>query len=127
LFSRACRAARPQSGERSAVIRISGLGQLAIQVSKAFGHKVRAITNSATKVSDAKTLGADEALVTNNHAGQELTDMGGADIILSFLTRHETEQSVLLASSRWQIRHNRLRRTDSGRSNLDAFQTKSPS
>ena len=80
----AYRAARPQTGERIAVIGIGGLGHLAIQVGKALGHEVIAITNSANKVNDAKILGADEVLIIKNHAGQELSGMGGADIILSF-------------------------------------------
>jgi len=80
----AYRAARPQTGERIAVIGIGGLGHFAIQVGKAFGHEVIAITNSAGKVQDAKNLGADEVLVIKDHVGQELTNIGGADIILSF-------------------------------------------
>lgn len=80
----AYRAARPQTGERIAVIGIGGLGHFAIQVAKAFGHEVIAITNSAGKVQDAKNLGADEVLVIKDHVGQELTNIGGADIILSF-------------------------------------------
>jgi alcohol dehydrogenase len=80
----AYRAARPQTGERIAVIGVGGLGHLAIQIAKALGHEVIAMTNSADKVNDAKTLGADEVLLLKNHAGQELAGIGGADIILSF-------------------------------------------
>lgn len=92
----AYRAARPQTGERVAVIGIGGLGHLAIQVAKALGHEVVAITNSASKVQDAKNLGADEVLVIKNHAGQELTDMGGADIILSFSPDMKQNSQALL-------------------------------
>jgi D-arabinose 1-dehydrogenase-like Zn-dependent alcohol dehydrogenase len=80
----AYRIARPRPGERIAVIGIGGLGHLALQIAKAFGHEVVAITNSANKEKDARDLGADEVLVVKDHVGQELQDMGGADIVLSF-------------------------------------------
>lgn len=92
----AYRASRPQAGERIAVIGIGGLGHLAIQVAKALGHEVVAITNSANKVQDAKNLGADEVLVIKDNAGQELTDMGGADIILSFSPNMKQNSQILL-------------------------------
>jgi 2-desacetyl-2-hydroxyethyl bacteriochlorophyllide A dehydrogenase len=80
----AYRIARPMAGERVAVIGIGGLGHLALQVAKAMGHEVVAITNSADKRRDARALGADEVLVVKNDPGKELQGMGGADIILSF-------------------------------------------
>lgn len=80
----AYRVAKPQAGERVAVIGIGGLGHLALQIAKSLGHEVVAITNSADKAQDARDLGADEVLVVKNHAGQELQDMGGADVVLSF-------------------------------------------
>jgi alcohol dehydrogenase len=80
----AYRIARPRAGERIAVIGIGGLGHLALQIAKGFGHEVVAITNSANKEKDARDLGADEVLVVKDHVGQELQDMGGADIVLSF-------------------------------------------
>src|SRR5215469_470416 len=80
----AYRAAKPQPGERVAVIGIGGLGHLALQIAKSMGHSVIAITNSVEKQRDAREMGADEVLVIKDHAGQELQAMGGADIVLSF-------------------------------------------
>jgi 2-desacetyl-2-hydroxyethyl bacteriochlorophyllide A dehydrogenase len=80
----AYRAAKPHPGERVAVIGVGGLGHLALQIAKSMGHTVVAITNSENKRPDALAMGADEVLVVKNHAGQELQDMGGADIVLSF-------------------------------------------
>jgi len=48
------------------------------------GHSVVVITNTEDKGKDAVAMGADDVLVIQNHAGKELLDMGGADIILSF-------------------------------------------
>jgi D-arabinose 1-dehydrogenase-like Zn-dependent alcohol dehydrogenase len=78
----AYRAARPQGGDRIAVIGFGGLGHIALQVAKAMGHDVIAITPG--KADDARKMGADEVLVVKDHVGQELQDMGGVDVILSF-------------------------------------------
>jgi D-arabinose 1-dehydrogenase-like Zn-dependent alcohol dehydrogenase len=80
----AYRAGKPQPGERVAVIGIGGLGHLALQIAKSMGHTVIAITNSADKERDAREMGADEVLVVKDHAGRELQEMGGADVLLSF-------------------------------------------
>jgi D-arabinose 1-dehydrogenase-like Zn-dependent alcohol dehydrogenase len=80
----AYKTAKPQVGERIAVIGIGGLGHLALQIAKSMGHEVVAITNTAEKVKDAREFGADDVLVVKNHVGQELQAMGGADVVLSF-------------------------------------------
>jgi D-arabinose 1-dehydrogenase-like Zn-dependent alcohol dehydrogenase len=80
----AYRASRPQPGDRIAIIGIGGLGHLAIQVAKAMGHEVVAVTGSPDKQRDAKTMGADDVLLVKDHVGQELTRMGGVDVVLSF-------------------------------------------
>ena len=77
-------AARPQVGDRVAVIGFGGLGHLAVQVAKAMGHSVVVITNTEDKRQDAIAMGADDVLIIKNHVGTELLDMGGVDIILSF-------------------------------------------
>ncbi len=80
----AYRSARPQGGDRIAIVGMGGLGHLALQVAKAFGHEVVIVTNSADKAGDALKLGADEVLVVKGHAGKELQAIGGADVVLSF-------------------------------------------
>lgn len=77
------RNARAKAGERVAVVGIGGLGHLAVQVAKAMGHEVVAITGSADKRAEALSFGADEVLVVKEHAGLELAAMGGADVCLS--------------------------------------------
>src|SRR5262249_17352100 len=52
----AYRIAKPQPGERIAVLGVGGLGHLAVQIAKAYGHEVVAITNSADKAKDARDL-----------------------------------------------------------------------
>lgn len=79
----AYRAAKPQPGERVAVVGIGGLGHLALQIAKSIGHPVVANTNWVEKQPDAREMGADEVLVIKDHAGQEPQAMGEADIVLS--------------------------------------------
>jgi D-arabinose 1-dehydrogenase-like Zn-dependent alcohol dehydrogenase len=92
----AYRASKPQAGECVAVIGIGGLGHLALQIARSMGHRVVAITNSADKQRDAREMGADEVLVVKNHAGQELQEMGGADVVLSFSPSMKQNSQVLL-------------------------------
>jgi D-arabinose 1-dehydrogenase-like Zn-dependent alcohol dehydrogenase len=77
------RNANPRPGDRVAVVGIGGLGHIALQVAKAMGHEVIAVTGSADKANDAREFGADEVLVIEEHAGRELMAIGGADIVLS--------------------------------------------
>jgi len=91
----AYRIAKPRAGERVAVIGVGGLGHLALQIAKALGHEVVAITNSAGKQRELRELGADAILVVKEHAGNELQDVGGADIVLSFSPSMKQNSQVL--------------------------------
>lgn len=93
------RNAQAKPGDRIAVIGIGGLGHLLVQIAKAYGHEVIAVTSSDSKRAEAKTLGADEALVVQEHAGKELAAMGGADIVLS-TSNNMAQNSAILAGIR---------------------------
>jgi D-arabinose 1-dehydrogenase-like Zn-dependent alcohol dehydrogenase len=77
------RRARPREGERIAVLGLGGLGHLAVQIARAHGHEVIAVTRARTKTRDAIALGASDVLVVKEHAGRELGRMGGADVVIS--------------------------------------------
>lgn len=89
------RNARPRPGDRVAVIGIGGLGHLAVQVAKAFGHEVIAVTGSASKRREALELGADDVLVVQSHAGEELLAMGGVDVVISTSNSMQQNTQVL--------------------------------
>jgi D-arabinose 1-dehydrogenase-like Zn-dependent alcohol dehydrogenase len=73
------RIAQLRHGETVAVIGIGGLGSNAVQLAKAFGARVIAITRSAEKRALALRLGADEAVPAA--AGAAAAD-GVADVVL---------------------------------------------
>ena len=75
--------AEPRPGEKIAVLGLGGLGHLAVQYAKAKGHPVIVLTHSEEKLALAKQLGADNAILTGEHAGTALLKAGGADIILN--------------------------------------------
>jgi 2-desacetyl-2-hydroxyethyl bacteriochlorophyllide A dehydrogenase len=78
--------ARATSGEHVAVVGIGGLGHLAIQIARALGARVTAVTRSASKRRDALALGAHEVLVTDT-PGDALARAGGADVIVATKAR----------------------------------------
>lgn len=72
-----------QSDQRVAILGIGGLGHLGIQIAKAMGAEVVAIT-SRGKEEWSRDLGADHVVVRNGGSvGQQLLDLGGVDVILS--------------------------------------------
>src|SRR5437867_12956081 len=73
------RNAAPRPGDRIAVLGIGGLGHLAIQYAKALGLEVFALTGTAGKKDEARTLGADEVIVASGDLGGALQAAGGAD------------------------------------------------
>jgi len=77
------RNARPRPGDRVAVLGTGGLGHLALQIAKAMGHEVLALTNASDKTASLRELGADGVVVLSGHAGKALRAIGGADVILA--------------------------------------------
>jgi D-arabinose 1-dehydrogenase-like Zn-dependent alcohol dehydrogenase len=79
----AIRQAGLRPGERLAVLGVGGLGHLAIQYARALGVEVVALTASEDKLPLAKSLGATDAILIGDHAGQALWRAGGADVVLN--------------------------------------------
>lgn len=77
--------ARVRAGEHVAVVGIGGLGHLAIQVARALGARVTAVTRSASKRRDALALGASEVIVSDE-PGEALARTGGADVVVATKT-----------------------------------------
>lgn len=60
-----------KKGDSVAVVGIGGLGHMAVQIAKAMGANVTAITSHESKKKDAKDLGADEVLVSTDKDAME--------------------------------------------------------
>lgn len=80
------RVARLQAGETLVVLGVGGLGSNAVQLGKAFGARVIAVTRSAAKLQLARDLGADETVSAEEGdpvaAVKALTGGHGPDVVI---------------------------------------------
>lgn len=80
------RVAHLQAGETLAVLGVGGLGSNAVQLGKAFGARVIAVTRSAAKLELARQLGADEVVPAEDGdpvaAVKALTGGHGPDVVI---------------------------------------------
>ncbi|HSO28467.1 MAG TPA: zinc-binding dehydrogenase [Candidatus Sulfomarinibacteraceae bacterium] len=80
------RVAHLQPGETLAVLGVGGLGSNAVQLGKAFGARVIAVTRSAAKLELARQLGADEVVPAEEGdpvaAVKALTGGHGPDVVI---------------------------------------------
>jgi D-arabinose 1-dehydrogenase-like Zn-dependent alcohol dehydrogenase len=80
------RVARLQPGESLVVLGVGGLGSNAVQLGKAFGARVIAVTRSETKLRLARELGADATVPADEGdpvaAVKELTGSHGPDVVI---------------------------------------------
>ena len=78
------RLARPQLGERVAVVGLGLLGQLSVQIAKAAGCRVFGVDLDAQRVALARSLGADHAVVRDaaEGEGQAFSEGQGFDVVL---------------------------------------------
>ncbi len=71
-------------GQRAAMLGIGGLGHLGLQIARAMGAEVIALTSSASKQEIARQLGAHHVLpATGREFGKRLRELGGADVAVS--------------------------------------------
>ena len=70
-----------KEGKKVGVVGLGGLGHMALKFAKAFGAHVVQFTTSSSKVTDAKRLGADEVVMSNDAAAMK-AQAGSFDFIL---------------------------------------------
>jgi len=87
--------ARPKPGDRVAVLGLGGLGHLAIQIARAEGHDVVALSSRGDKRADALALGASVAPAYDDDPGVALESAGGADIVLATTSSYADVTRVL--------------------------------
>lgn len=88
--------ATPRPGDVIAVLGVGGLGHLAIQLAKAKGHKVIAVTEHEDKKDLCISMGADEVIIGSKNLGFSLLSLGGVDIILDTSNNNALVSSALL-------------------------------
>ncbi len=87
--------AEVRRGQRVAVLGIGGLGHLALQIAKAMGAEVIAITSTDAKAELAKKLGADHVITGDGNISEKLLGIGGADVVLSTTENSRGNEQVL--------------------------------
>jgi D-arabinose 1-dehydrogenase-like Zn-dependent alcohol dehydrogenase len=83
-------------GRRVAILGLGGLGHLGLQIAKAMGAEVIAVTSSESKLELAVRLGAHHALLaTGRDFGQRLRELGGAEVVVSTTMDFQTMRDVM--------------------------------
>lgn len=92
----ALRNAGLRAGQRAAILGLGGLGHLGLQIARAMGAEVIAVTSSAAKQEIASQLGAHHVLLaTGGELGTRLRALGGADVALSTTMDFQTMRDAL--------------------------------
>jgi alcohol dehydrogenase (NADP+) len=82
------------AGQKVGVVGLGGLGHMALKFAKAFGAHVVQFTTSASKVQDAKRLGADEVVLSSDKAAMK-AQAGSFDFILDTVSAaHDVSQLI---------------------------------
>jgi len=82
-------------GKKIGIIGIGGLGHIGIKIAKAMGAQVVVFTTSASKMNDAKKLGADEAVLSTDAA--QMKSQSGFDMILDTVSAKHDVNTYLNA------------------------------
>jgi alcohol dehydrogenase/propanol-preferring alcohol dehydrogenase len=84
-----------RGGDRVAVLGVGGLGHLGVQFAAKLGFETVAIARGTAKEELARTLGAHHYIdSTAGDPGQALSELGGADVILSTVTSSDAMAAV---------------------------------
>jgi D-arabinose 1-dehydrogenase-like Zn-dependent alcohol dehydrogenase len=84
-----------RGGDRVAVLGVGGLGHLGVQFAVRLGYETVAIARGTDKEPLARTLGSHHYIdSTAGDPGQELAQLGGADVILSTVTSADAMAAV---------------------------------
>lgn len=93
------RIAHVQPGESVVVLGVGGLGSSAVQLAKAFGARVIAVTRSAAKQALARRLGADEVVPATDvdpvAAVRGLTGGHGAEVVLQLAADARADEQAI--------------------------------
>jgi len=89
-----------KKGSNVAIVGIGGLGHMAVQLAKAMGAKVTAITTKEEKRKAAKDLGADEVLISENKDEMDAHKLSFDFILITIPSTFDINDYVPLLSIR---------------------------
>lgn len=89
-----------KKGDHVAIVGIGGLGHMGVQIAKAMGAEVTAITTSKSKKDDALKLGADHVLFSTDEKAMEQNAMKFDFILVTIPTEFEVNPYVNLIAPR---------------------------
>ncbi len=92
-----------KKGDNVAIVGIGGLGHMGVQIAKAMGAKVTAITSHESKREDAKALGADEVLVSKDEDAMAKHALRYNYILLTIPTAFDVNDYVNLLTYRGSL------------------------
>lgn len=85
-----------QPGDRVGIVGLGGLGHMAVKIAKAMGTHVVVFTTSANKAAEAKTLGADEVVISKDNAAMDAQKNRFSFILSTVAASHNLDPYVAL-------------------------------
>jgi len=85
-----------QPGDRVGVVGLGGLGHVAVKIAKAMGAYVVVFTTSINKALEAKSLGADEVVISNDEADMATQKSRFSFILSTVAASHDLDPYVAL-------------------------------
>ncbi|MGB3608013.1 MAG: NAD(P)-dependent alcohol dehydrogenase [Psychroserpens sp.] len=92
-----------KAGDTVAIVGIGGLGHMGVQIAKAMGAKVTAITTSESKRKDALELGADDVIISENEKDMEAAQMKFDFILVTIPEAFDVNPYVNLIAPRGSL------------------------
>jgi uncharacterized zinc-type alcohol dehydrogenase-like protein len=92
-----------KKGDNVAIVGIGGLGHMGVQIAKAMGANVTAITSHESKKKDAKALGADDVLVSTDKDAMEKNALRYDYILITIPTAFDINDYINLLTYRGSL------------------------
>ncbi|BAO55975.1 NAD(P)-dependent alcohol dehydrogenase [Nonlabens marinus] len=92
-----------KKGDQVAVVGIGGLGHMGVQLAKAMGAKVTAITTEKSKTDDVKALGADHVLLSTDDKAMEEHAMKFDFILITIPSAFDVNPYISLIAPRGSL------------------------
>ena len=92
-----------KKGDHVAIVGIGGLGHMGVQIAKAMGANVTAITTHASKKEEAKALGADEVLISTDEEAMKKNMMRFDYMLITIPNAFDVNDYVNLLNNRGSL------------------------